>query len=77
MDTETYPDAAVKAELANWVFVRVDLAAARADAKALGVAAVPTAVAVTPEGRVLGRIEGFVESGEMARRLGRLRASKH
>lgn len=74
MDTETYPDASVKAELANWAFVRVDLATARADAKALGVAAVPVAMALTPEGRVLGRLEGFVEATEFARRLSKMRS---
>ncbi|MBI2921468.1 MAG: hypothetical protein HYY18_10340 [Planctomycetes bacterium] len=76
MDAETYPDAAVKAELANWVFIRLDLATARADAKALGVAAVPTAVAVTPEGQVLGRLEGFVNAEDFAQALSRLRAAR-
>lgn len=74
MDTETYPDAAVKAELANWVFVRVDLATARADAKALGIAAVPVAMALTPEGRMLGRLEGFVDAAEFSRQLSKLRS---
>jgi len=76
MDTVTYPDAAVKSELAGWVFGRVDISEHPGVARSLGVAGVPTAVALTSEGRVLGRIEGFVPGPDFARRIGALRINR-
>jgi thioredoxin-like negative regulator of GroEL len=73
MDAVTYPDEAVKAELAAWIFAKADVSRHKEAGQALGVAAIPVAVALAPDGRVLGRIEGFVEPAEFARRLRELR----
>jgi len=76
MDAETYPHEAVKAELARWEFDRVDIEGERVAAEALRVSAVPIAVALAPDGRVLGRIEGFVEAAKFAARLSEIRSSR-
>ena len=60
MDTVTYPDQDVQVELESWVFARFDASASPADAKALGVRAVPVAIALDGD-RVLGRLENFIE----------------
>jgi thiol:disulfide interchange protein len=61
MDTVTYPDAGVKQELANWVLLKVDVLEHREVAELFEVGGIPVAVAVTPFGDELGRIENFVE----------------
>jgi thioredoxin-like negative regulator of GroEL len=61
MDTVTYPDEMVKDELEFWVFERFDASKHRAAARELGIRAVPVAVALG-EGRILGRMENFVEA---------------
>ena len=66
MDAVTYPHPDVRAELESWVEGRVDLARDRVSPGIFDVAAVPVAVAVTPDGRVLDRLSGFVEPAEFA-----------
>jgi thioredoxin-like negative regulator of GroEL len=61
MDTVTYPDKMVKDELESWVFERFDASKHRQAARELGIRAVPVAVALV-EGRILGRMENFVEA---------------
>jgi thiol:disulfide interchange protein len=73
MDTVTYPDASVMRELANWVFVSVDIAERREVAELMEVAGIPVAVAVSGDGEELGRIENFVEPGGFRKQLEGLR----
>jgi|GEM_PF-3261049 len=73
MDTVTYPDAGVKQELANWVFLSVDIEEHREVAELFEVAGIPVAVAVTGDGDELGRIESFVEPGGFRKQLESLR----
>jgi thiol:disulfide interchange protein len=73
MDTVTYPDAGVKQELADWVFVSVDIAEHRKVAELFEVAGIPVAVAVTGDGDELGRIEDFVKPGGFRKQLEGLR----
>ena len=74
MDTVTYPDDQVKEELAHWRLISVDLAQRREVAELFEVAGIPVAVAVTPAGKELGRIEDFVEPAEFRARLRQLRS---
>ena len=55
MDAVTYPDPKVKAELSKWLEQRVDISKEREVAAVFQVAAVPTAVLLDHEGRVLDR----------------------
>jgi hypothetical protein len=72
----TYPDTGVKRELANWVFVAVDIAERREVAELMEVAGIPVAVALTGDGDELGRIENFVEPVMFRTRLIELRANR-
>ncbi len=64
MDTVTYPDARVVEELARWEVVRLEVRTDAAAAEALGVAGIPTAVAMSGEARELGRISNRVGPAE-------------
>lgn len=61
MDTVTYPHADVRAELEHWVEHKVDITEDREVAELFRVTAVPVAIAVAPDGRILQRIANFVE----------------
>ncbi len=61
MDTVTYPDSGVRGELQSWATARLDVSKAPGVARVFGVPAVPTALAVASDGRVVGRKAGFVE----------------
>ena len=63
MDTVTYPEQIVQAELESWVFERLDASEHPRAAEELGVRAVPVAVALQA-GKILGRLENFVEAAE-------------
>lgn len=77
MDAVTYPDPAVRTELLeHWVEVRVDLERHAEVFELLGVAAIPTAMVVGPQGRVLDVRTGFVEPDEFAAWLERIRGKK-
>jgi thiol:disulfide interchange protein len=73
MDTVTYPDAAVKQELANWVLLKIDIVERREVAELFEVAGIPVAVAVTADGEELGRIESFVEPSSFRSQLAKTR----
>ena len=75
MDAVTYPDHEVKAELSNWLVRRVDISRERDLAAAFQVAAVPTAVLLDHDGRILDRVIGFVQPAEFRRRLRGARAA--
>lgn len=77
MDAVTYPDDRVQRELsAHWVTAKLDVAARGAVAAAIEVSGVPAAVALSPEGLVLGRVLGFVPPELFERRLVELRDSR-
>ena len=61
MDTVTYPDDRVRAAATAWIRQRIDVSVSAEVARAFGVAAVPAALAVDGEGRILARREGFLE----------------
>jgi thioredoxin-related protein len=69
MDTVTYPDPKVRAELTRWLEHRVDVTEDRELATLFEIAAIPTAVLVDAEGRVLDRVVGFVKPGDFLKRL--------
>ena len=61
MDTVTYPAPEVREALASWFEHRVDVSVSADVARVCRVPAVPVALAVDGDGRILGRREGFVE----------------
>ena len=69
MDAVTYPDPVVRSELGRWIEQRVDVSRSAEVARVFGVPAVPTAVAVAADGRILARLGGFVEPEAFARWL--------
>ena len=69
MDAVTYPDPEVKAEISNWLERRVDISKERELAAAFQVAAIPTAVLLDHDGRVLDRVIGFVQPADFRQRL--------
>lgn len=69
MDAVTYPHPDVKNELSRWIERRADIVAERDLASAFGVSAVPTAVLLDHEGRVLDRVVGFVQPESFRSRL--------
>jgi len=74
MDTVTYPNDQVKKELSNWVLLKVDIVERREVADLFEVVGIPVAVAVTPAGEELGRIESFVEPATFQAKLEQLRS---
>lgn len=73
MDTVTYPDATVARELSGWEVGKIDVSKSPEAARLFGVPAVPAAVAVSRDGIVLGRIEGFVAPEAFRAQLRKLR----
>lgn len=69
MDAVTYPDPRVRAELSHWLERRVDISKERDLAAAFQVAAVPVAILLDPDGRVLDRVTGFVPPTDFRERL--------
>lgn len=74
MDTVTYSAAGVKEELERWLTAKVDVSVHPDMARLFEVPAVPEAVAVDGNGRILGRIPDFVEPAAFQARLRQLRA---
>lgn len=73
MDTVTYPAAGVKEELEQWMLGKVDVSVHPDVARQFEVPAIPEAVAVDGNGRILGRIPDFVEPAAFMARLRQLR----
>ena len=69
MDTVTYPDPDVRSELSSWVEHRIDVAEEPELAALFEVAAIPTALLLDPDGRVLDRVVGFVPPAGFKERL--------
>ena len=66
MDTVTYPHFLVSSEMERWVEDRIDVSEHSEVARAFSVSAVPVAVAVTPDGRIVDRMPNFVEPDAFA-----------
>ncbi len=73
MDAVTYPDPEVKKELLNWLQARVDVSLQKGVAELFSVAAIPVALAVTAEGRIVGRLTGFLEPESFKKEIATLR----
>ncbi len=73
MDAVTYPDPEVKKELLTWVEARVDVSLQKGVAELFSVAAIPVALAVTAEGRIVGRLTGFLEPESFKKEIATLR----
>ena len=75
MDAVTYPDPEVKKELLNWLEARVDVSLQKGVAGLFFVAAIPVALAVTAEGRIVGRLTGFLEPESFKKEVATLRGA--
>ncbi len=73
MDAVTYPDPEVKKELLNWLEARVDVSLQKGVAELFSVAAIPVTLAVTAEGRIVGRLTGFLEPESFKKEIATLR----
>lgn len=73
MDTVTYPHSGVRAELAGWLERRADVTEEPELAALFEVAAIPTAVLLDGEGRVLDRVIGFLQPADFLARLSNAR----
>ena len=69
MDAVTYPHPDVQRELSGWIQRRADVVAEPELAAAFEVAAIPTAVLLSPDGRILDRVVGFVQPNDFLDRL--------
>ena len=77
MDAVTYPNPEVAKELAeHWLHARVDVSEDKAVATLFGVAAIPTAVAATADGNVLGSHIGFLDPEPFKKKLQALRKKR-
>ena len=74
MDAVTYPDQRVRRELdEHWLTTRLDVSTHGSAAAQFELSGIPTAIAVSPTGEILGRVLGFAEAGPLAKELSRLR----
>jgi thioredoxin-related protein len=72
LDVTTFRDLAVVRQLnEQFIPVKIDAEQEAALAKALRIQTFPTLVFATPEGRILGRHEGYVEAERFRQQLGR------
>jgi len=69
MDAVTYPHPDVQKELSRWLQRRADVVAEPALAAAFQVAAIPTAVLLSSDGRILDRVVGFAPPDDFLTRL--------
>lgn len=77
MDAVTYPDERVKKELVeHWLTTKIDVSEQKAVASTFGVSGIPVAVAVSPNGEILGRVLGFVQPEGFETELSRLRGAR-
>ncbi|HIG10068.1 MAG: hypothetical protein ABGY71_08890 [bacterium] len=65
----TYPDPLVRAELEHWIEQQLDVTLVTAVAELFEIKAVPMALLVNAEGRILARIPNFVAPAAFAARL--------
>ncbi len=63
----------MKKELLNWLEARVDVSLQKGVAELFFVAAIPVALAVTAEGRIVGRLTGFLEPESFKKEVATLR----
>ena len=76
MDAVTYPHPDVQAELSGWLKRRADVTEEPQLAATFEVVAIPTAVLLAGDGRILDRVVGFVEPGHLLERLERAKQSR-
>ena len=76
MDAVTYPHADVRAELSEWLERRADIVEERELAATFEIAAIPTAVLLDYDGRILDRVVGFVDPADFQKRLSSARADR-
>jgi len=77
MDAVTYPHQSVKSELGeHWLTSHIDVSKQKPLATFFGVSAIPVAVGVTSDGKVLGRVLGFVEPESFKKELETLRSKR-
>jgi thioredoxin-related protein len=69
MDAVTYPHPDVRRELTGWLQRRADVVDEPELATIFEVAAIPTAVLLSPDGRILDRVVGFVQPEDFLARL--------
>jgi thioredoxin 1 len=69
LDETTWKDAAVQAELARFVCVKVNVDENQAVAQKYGINGIPTIIAMTPDGKVLHQETGYVEAKDMVQHL--------
>ena len=75
MDAVTYPEQSVQNELNGyWLTVKIDVEQREGVADRLGVKAIPTAIAIDPDGNLLGELLGFIDAETFAPTLAKLRA---
>ena len=75
MDAVTYPNPEVNKELERWLQVHVDVSLQKEVAEVFDVAAIPLALAITGEGKILGRLLGFMEPEPFKKEIAALRES--
>jgi thiol:disulfide interchange protein len=74
LDRETYADRRVQEALRGFVPIRVDAEkGGRSVAETYGVDGFPTILFVAPDGRVVRKVQGFVDADEMLRILASMR----
>ena len=75
MDAVTYPNPDVVRELKNWLEIHVDVSLQTDVAELFDVAAIPLALAATGEGKIFGRLRGFMEPGPFEKEIASWRES--
>lgn len=77
MDAVTYPHAGVRQELdLHWLDDHIDVTKVQDVAALFGVVAIPTAVAITADGTVLGTVQGFATPESFCKQLEALRGKR-
>ena len=77
MDAVTYPHQDVRRELEkHWLTSQFDVSESKPVATLFGVSAIPVAIAVTHDGKVLGRVLGFVAPEAFEKDLETLRGER-
>ena len=76
MDAVTYPHPDVRRELSGWLQRRADVTEEPDLAAAFEIAAIPTAVLLDDEGRILDRVIGFVQPEDFLARLAEARRAR-
>ncbi len=60
MDKQTFPDAGVVSEMANWIPVKVDVDKNKELSERYNISAIPTTVLISPDGKTISSTAGFM-----------------